>query len=78
MSDPTPNLPAEPEQSPDMVAELGALAYALFALNESGPLADVRPLSEAREAHVPTQGGRSLERDLFQEKILGELGALDL
>lgn len=74
--------PAEsPESAPqpdDVIAELGPLAYGLFVLSEPGELTEVKSLDESKAAIVPSQTSRTLERDLFQEKLLGELGALDL
>jgi hypothetical protein len=75
---PTPDLPAEPDGAPDMVAPLGAVAYGLFVLNEPGSLEELSTLAESHAARIPTQDGRLLDRDGFQEKLLDELGALDL
>lgn len=78
--DATPELPPEdvPAFVQDPVAALGSIAYALFVLDEPGPLAEVTALADSPAARIPTQDGRTVERDLFQEKLLGELGALDL
>jgi hypothetical protein len=64
--------------APNIIAELGPLAYGLFVLAEPGPLDEIEPLSEARAKHLPTQSARSIDREAFQEKLLGELGELDL
>ena len=65
-------------EAADTVAELGPLAYGLFVLSEPGELDAVPTLEERRAAQVPAQAQRSCERDVRQEKLLGELGALDL
>ena len=86
MSNPTnspktdPALPTETERAPapDMLAELGPLAYGLFALAQPGELTAVRTLPDARAAQVPAQAGPSPERESRQDALLGELGALDL
>jgi len=64
--------------TPDVVPPLGPVAYGLFVLNEPGPLAQVSSLAASQAAWVPSQDGRSPERDLFQAHLLDELGALDL
>jgi hypothetical protein len=76
----TPNAPTDESAAvaPDPAAALGAVAYGLFVLNDAGPLAEIATLDESSAARIPAQEGRSFERDLFQEKLLGELGALDL
>ncbi|GAA0635609.1 hypothetical protein GCM10009547_44700 [Sporichthya brevicatena] len=75
--DPLPT-PAEREPGPDMVGELGPLAYGLVVLSEIDDLADVNTLTESQAARLPAQAGPSLERDLRTEALLGELGDLDL
>jgi hypothetical protein len=78
--DATPEVAAvdKPGYGQDPVAALGSIAYALFVLDEPGPLAEVTALADSQAARIPAQDGRTVERDLFQEKLLGELGALDL
>lgn len=66
------------EAAPDMLAELGPLAYGLVALSEDGPLSAVRTLPESWAAQVPAQADRSPEQDARSEALLGELGELDL
>ncbi len=64
--------------SPELLAELGPLAYALLALGEAGPLAKVQSLDASQAARVPAQADRPSERDTRSEALLGELGELDL
>ena len=70
--------PVAPEPAPDMLAELGPLAYGLFALSEPGPLSEVRSLADSRAGQVPAQAERTPEREARQDALLDELGALDL
>jgi hypothetical protein len=84
MSDPNSadrtDLPTELERepAPDMLAELGPLAYGLFALSARGPLTEVRSLADSRAGQVPAQAARTPEREDRQDALLGELGELDL
>ena len=74
------DLPAdlEREPAPDMIAELGPLAYGLFALSEPGPLTQVRPLADSRAPQVPAQADYRPGREPRGEAVLGESGELDL
>lgn len=80
MSDSQTDLPRDTESdpAPDMLAELGPLAYGLFALGQDGPLSEVRTLDQSRAAQVPAQADRSPEREARSEALLDELGELDL
>ncbi len=82
MSDPRNDLPTDldREPAPDMIAELGPLAYGLFALSERGPLAEVRTLADSRATHLPAQAERAPEPEPASrsETLLDELGNLDL
>lgn len=66
------------EPAPDMIAELGPLAYGLFALGAPAPLTEVRALADSRAAKVPAQVERAAELHGRQDAILDELGELDL
>ncbi|WP_019874586.1 hypothetical protein [Sporichthya polymorpha] len=77
----SPNvLPTDADRTPapDMLGELGPLAYGLVVLSEIDDLADVSTLSERQAAQLPSQVERTVERDARSEALLGELGALDL
>lgn len=65
------------EPAPDMLAELGPLAYGLFVLSEQGPLTDVRALNDSRAGQLPVQAERAPDRDARQDVLLGQLGELD-
>ncbi len=82
MSDPRTDRPPaadlEHPAVPDMLAELGPLAYGLVALGQEGPLAEIRTLQESRAARLPAQADRSPERGARSETLLDELGELDL
>lgn len=76
MSDATANPTAGPRT--DMLEELGALAYGLFALAEDAPLDDMDTLADSRANALPTQPGRAAERaEARHQALLGELGELD-
>lgn len=67
------------EPAPDMLAELGPLAYGLLILSETGPLTEIRALTDSQGAQIPAQSGHVLQSDRArQEALLGELGRLDL
>ena len=71
--------PVAPAPAPDMLAELGPLAYGLFALAEPGELAEVSALADSIPAWVPPQAERVADSDTVrQQALLGELGSLDL
>lgn len=74
------DLPTEVERevAPDMLAELGPLAYGLFALGQDGSLGEVRTLAESRAAQMPAQVDRSSEKVTGSGTLLDELGELDL
>ncbi len=74
-----PELPTELERepAPDMLAELGPLAYGLFVLSEQGPLSGVRSLGDRQAGQVPAQAERTPERETRQNALLGEFGELD-
>lgn len=80
MSDPRTDRPGETERvvAPDMLAELGPLAYGLLVLGQSASLNEVRTLEQSRAAQVPAQADRSPEREARSEALLDELGELDL
>lgn len=80
MSDPRTHLPLEAERgaAPDMLAELGPLAYGLFVLAQGETLDQIRTLEESRVAQVPAQADHSSDRDTRSEALLDELGELDL
>lgn len=70
-------LPAAP--APDILAELGELAYGLFALAEAGELSEVRSLEDSRAGQVPAQAERiSASDSARRQALLGELGSLDI
>lgn len=71
------DLPEPP--TPDILAELGELAYGLFALAEAGDLSEVRSLEDSRAGQVPAQAVRVSESDTARRQaLLGELGNLDI
>ena len=74
------DLQPEPERdaAPDMLAELGPLAYGLLALGQNGSLKQVHTLQASRSARVPAQSDCSPERDTRSEALLDELGELDI
>ncbi|MBA3742084.1 hypothetical protein [Sporichthya sp.] len=68
-----------PEPVPDMLEELGAFAYGLFALAEPGPLESVATLADRRSAQLPAQADPTVQgQGPRREALLGELGELDL
>lgn len=72
-----PALPEAP--APDILAELGELAYGLFALAEAGELGEVRSLEDSRAGHVPAQAERITESETARRQaLLGELGSLNI
>lgn len=68
----------ERDAAPDMLDELGPLAYGLFALGQDGSLNDIRSLQQSRATRVPAQADRSPEPDSRADALLDELGELDL
>lgn len=74
------DLPQEPERdaAPDMLAELGPLAYGLLVLGQDGPLTHVHTLQQSRSAQVPAQADHSSDRDTRSEALLDEFGELDI
>lgn len=80
MSDRRTDLPTEFERdvAPDMLAELGPLAYGLFALCQDGSLAEVRTLTDSKALQMPAQVDRSSESKAGSEALLDELGELNL
>ena len=72
--------PQEPERAaaPDMLAELGPLAYGLLVLGQDGPLSQVHTLQQSRSAQVPAQSDHSPEHHTRSEALLDELGELDI
>ena len=72
------DVPTEPDAAPDMLAELGPLAYGLLTLGEKGSLSQVHSLPESRKAQVPPQSDYSPELDTRSEALLDALGELDI
>jgi hypothetical protein len=74
------DLAPEPERdaAPDMLAELGPLAYGLLTLGQDGPLTQIPSLQQSRTAQIPAQSDSSPERDTRSEALLDEFGELDI
>lgn len=79
MTDPREPVVLPEPPAPDILTELGELAYGLFALAEPGDLDGVRSLGDSRAGQVPAQAERISENETARRQaLLGELGSLDI